>query len=363
MGTLGCVYRRVGGQEFVVDSEARMRMVSKRQLTLPSWRRWGCRGILRRWWRPIQRKSDSVCQSGKYYLTKFYWLKKLQQFFQWRHSVKNHGYTHHWTSGEKPHLIRNGKRIDYSISNLMYHLWFVVHQRFLLHLRFHFSFHHRHPWSHCVPKKKVRTANGEVQTREEATVFVKELDFFVNVMLLEETTAVLPFGKLCEVWKELIHTSHFLVFACTHNSGAHDIRSRLVDRITSSMLHVQCLVWSLFGSPLCTLHRPSHLLLSFFWSSSLSSMWVRYTPLTRGSWVNLPLDQRSKTTSLRKWQEHQLQYIALRTTRCPCINEFFYVIYTYLFNIFIAGFCDLRGQSRSRKKWKCDRILAVKPIA
>ena len=39
--------------------------------------------------------------------------------------------------------------------------------------------------------KTVTTANGEVQTREEATVFVKELDLFVTVMLLEETPAVL----------------------------------------------------------------------------------------------------------------------------------------------------------------------------
>ena len=44
----------------------------------------------------------------------------------------------------------------------------------------------------------VMTANGEVQTREEATVNVKELDLFVTVMLLEETPAVLSFGKLCE---------------------------------------------------------------------------------------------------------------------------------------------------------------------
>ena len=44
----------------------------------------------------------------------------------------------------------------------------------------------------------VMTANGEVQTREEATVYVKELDLFVTVMLLEETPAVLSFEKLCE---------------------------------------------------------------------------------------------------------------------------------------------------------------------
>ena len=42
------------------------------------------------------------------------------------------------------------------------------------------------------------TANGEVQTREEATVYVKELDLFVTVMILEDTPAVLSLGKLCE---------------------------------------------------------------------------------------------------------------------------------------------------------------------
>ena len=44
----------------------------------------------------------------------------------------------------------------------------------------------------------VMTANGEVQTREEATVYVTELNLFVTVMLLEETPAVLSLGKLCE---------------------------------------------------------------------------------------------------------------------------------------------------------------------
>ena len=42
------------------------------------------------------------------------------------------------------------------------------------------------------------TANGEVQTREEATVYVNQLDLFVTVMLLEDTPAVLSLGKLCE---------------------------------------------------------------------------------------------------------------------------------------------------------------------
>ena len=48
----------------------------------------------------------------------------------------------------------------------------------------------------------VMTANGEVQTREEATVYVKELDLFV---LLEETLAVLSLGKLCEAHGHTYH--------------------------------------------------------------------------------------------------------------------------------------------------------------
>ena len=44
----------------------------------------------------------------------------------------------------------------------------------------------------------VITANGEVQTHEEATVYVKELDIFLTMKVLEETPAVLSLGKLCD---------------------------------------------------------------------------------------------------------------------------------------------------------------------
>ena len=37
-----------------------------------------------------------------------------------------------------------------------------------------------------------------MQTKEEATVYVKEFDLFVTVGLLEDTPAVLSLGKLCE---------------------------------------------------------------------------------------------------------------------------------------------------------------------
>ena len=48
----------------------------------------------------------------------------------------------------------------------------------------------------CSPTIAI-TANGEVQTHEEATVYVKELDIFLSVKVLENTPAVLSLGKLC----------------------------------------------------------------------------------------------------------------------------------------------------------------------
>ena len=44
----------------------------------------------------------------------------------------------------------------------------------------------------------VFTANGEVQTHEEATVYVKELDIFLTMKVLEDAPAVLSLGKLCD---------------------------------------------------------------------------------------------------------------------------------------------------------------------
>ena len=49
----------------------------------------------------------------------------------------------------------------------------------------------------CSPTIVI-TANGEVQTHEEATVYVKELDKFLTMKVLENTPAVLSFGKLCD---------------------------------------------------------------------------------------------------------------------------------------------------------------------
>ena len=44
----------------------------------------------------------------------------------------------------------------------------------------------------------VMTANGEVQTHEETIVYVKELDIFFAMKVLENTPAFLSLGKLCD---------------------------------------------------------------------------------------------------------------------------------------------------------------------
>ena len=47
----------------------------------------------------------------------------------------------------------------------------------------------------CSP---TTVTNGEVQTHEEATVHVKELDIFLTMKVLENTPAVLSLGRLCD---------------------------------------------------------------------------------------------------------------------------------------------------------------------
>ena len=44
----------------------------------------------------------------------------------------------------------------------------------------------------------VITVNDEVQTNEKTTVYVRELDTFLTMKLLEDTSAVLSLGKLCD---------------------------------------------------------------------------------------------------------------------------------------------------------------------
>ena len=49
----------------------------------------------------------------------------------------------------------------------------------------------------CSPTTII-TANGEVQTHEEATMYVKELEKFLTMKVLENTPAVLSLAKFCD---------------------------------------------------------------------------------------------------------------------------------------------------------------------
>ena len=83
----------------------------------------------------------------------------------------------------------------------------------------------------------------------------------------------------------------------------------------------------------------------------------------RGSRVQLPLDQRSETTSHHKWQEDQLQHSELRTPRCPwSVDKFFNFIFTYFSDIFIAGSRNSYGASRINKKWEYEWGSTGKPV-
>ena len=52
----------------------------------------------------------------------------------------------------------------------------------------------------CGPTIVLSTI-GDVQTHEEATVYVKELDIFLTMKVLENTPAVLSLGKLCDEYE------------------------------------------------------------------------------------------------------------------------------------------------------------------
>ena len=54
------------------------------------------------------------------------------------------------------------------------------------------------PLTKSCSLSKVITANGKVQTHEEAIVYVKELDIFLTMKVLDNTPAVLSLGKLCD---------------------------------------------------------------------------------------------------------------------------------------------------------------------
>ena len=81
---------------------------------------------------------------------------------------EDHGYTYHWISGQKPHLIRNGMIATYQTT---YHLWFVVYQRVLPQLHLHLLLHHLH---HKIPYL-TSTDTPIIQCQKEVEVRVESI--------------------------------------------------------------------------------------------------------------------------------------------------------------------------------------------
>ena len=79
----------------------------------------------------------------------------------------------------------------------------------------------------------VVTANGEVQTNEEAQAYVHDLDLFVTVQILDDTLAVLSLGKLCE------EHCYSYEWACGQNPHPAPVRVPHCSRTNQEHLQVQ----------------------------------------------------------------------------------------------------------------------------
>ena len=127
MGTPGCVNKRAGGKKVCSWFQERVCIWSVRKtLTLPSWRPWGQQEVRRRWWRPTARcKQEKKRQYTVKQLdfVKVMFLEETPAVLSLGELCEDHGYTYHWISGQKPHLTRNGKRID---CKTWHHVPFVV---------------------------------------------------------------------------------------------------------------------------------------------------------------------------------------------------------------------------------------------
>ena len=62
------------------------------------------------------REEATVCVKQLDLIVKGVFLAETSAVLSLGNCVRNHGYTYHWISGQKPHLIKNGKRIDCNIS-------------------------------------------------------------------------------------------------------------------------------------------------------------------------------------------------------------------------------------------------------
>ena len=328
-----------------------MHMVSKRDLTLPSWRPWGCRGILRRWWQPIQRKNDSVCQSGKLYLSKLF-LEETPAVLSLETLCEKIMGMHITGRAVKNHI--SSEMASELIAIYRTYVPFVVRGSSAISspLALSLLLSSSTPLITLCPKEKGEDGQRRGAKPEKKRRFLsKNWIFSLNVMLLEETTAVLSFGKLCEVWKRT-HSHVTFSRVCMHLiTVAHMTLDQ--DGWPHHAIHCfMCSVW--FGPLSSTLHFALFTVPLIFFVILLIFIFIFHVGRVHAS----PTRIMGKLTTRPAVKNHISSKMA-RTSVCnishfvplvvPCINEFFYVIYTYLFNICIAGFWSTRKISPAER--------------
>ena len=120
MGTPGCVNERAGGKKFVVDSGACMHMVSKRDLNsaeLETMRTSRSPTTVMTANGEVQTREATVHVKELDLFMTVMLLEETPAVLSLGKLCEKRGYTYHWTSGQKPHITKNDKRIDCNVSN------------------------------------------------------------------------------------------------------------------------------------------------------------------------------------------------------------------------------------------------------
>ena len=133
--------------------------------------------------------------------------KIRKQFYRLEKLCEEHGYSYEWMNGQKPHLIKNGIRIQCNTENFVP---IVVpglsssssssfpSSTSMTPSRQESNRPTSSSSSSTSPTTTVLCDSETRDTNEEAQVYVHDLGHFVTVQLVDDTLAVLSLGKLCE---------------------------------------------------------------------------------------------------------------------------------------------------------------------
>ena len=158
-------------REFAFDSGASMHMVSKKDLNsaeLETMRTSRSPTTMMANGEVQTREEATVYVKQLDLVVKVMLLAETPAVLSLEKLCEDHGHTYHWISGQKPHLIRNGKRLDCK-KRTMHHLWFLVYQRVLPQLHLQLLLHHlHHRILHLMP-----TDTPKKQYQKEVEVRVK----------------------------------------------------------------------------------------------------------------------------------------------------------------------------------------------